>query len=545
MRRAVLLASALLAVAPAAAPADVGHTVKRVVVAGSAQNEPRQVDVHLWYPSAATSGQRTVYTSQLYGKALPAQWDPLAWKLDSELAREDAAITATGTPYPVIVFSHGSVNDPIDYAPTLELIANAGFIVAAPYHTNNTQDDVRLDFINTQAGSTLFPCNDTRPAPCSRTSVPNSMADRVRDISRILDELGGWFGSRADMQRAGVLGHSRGSATALAAVGGSAAWSAPPAVNCPAAQPANGLCWPLQAEPRLKAAMGMAIAVQAIALGINLQNITVPTLLIAAELDANSTPAVSRLAYDRIPASTDKTIEILRNGVHRTFDSNYCPELQAAGAIAQASPRAILDAHTFAGIVNSPLSGRAVDYCSFASFTSPVDIRPLAATAGFPNITATSVPLTGLSADAVTPQMAQRAVDFFTAKFARIASGAVGGTVPATLSLTLGPAASFGAFTPGVNQTYEASMTATVVSSAGDATLTVADPSPFATGHLVNGTFSLPQPLQGLGTVKTYTGPVSNDRVTITFKQPIAATDALRTGTYSKTLTFTLSTTAP
>jgi hypothetical protein len=42
-----------------------------------------------------------------------------------------------------------------------------------------------------------------------------------------------------------------------------------------------------------------------------------------------------------------------------------------------------------------------------------------------------------------------------------------------------------------------------------------------------------------------WTGPVSNDAVTITFKQHIDATDALRTGAYSKTLTFTLSTTTP
>ena len=37
------------------------------------------------------------------------------------------------------------------------------------------------------------------------------------------------------------------------------------------------------------------------------------------------------------------------------------------------------------------------------------------------------------------------------------ARGAVGGTVPATLSLTLGAPASFGAFTPGVTKTYTAS----------------------------------------------------------------------------------------
>ncbi len=123
--------------------------------------------------------------------------------------------------------------------------------------------------------------------------------------------------------------------------------------------------------------------------------------------------------------------------------------------------------------------------------------------------------------------------------------GTVGGTVPATLSLTLGAPASFGAFTPGVGREYTASTTATVISSAGDATLTVSDPSTVATGRLVNGAFSLAAPLQGLGVVKTYAAPVSNDVVTVTFRQAIGANEALRTGSYSKTLTFTLSTTAP
>jgi hypothetical protein len=42
-----------------------------------------------------------------------------------------------------------------------------------------------------------------------------------------------------------------------------------------------------------------------------------------------------------------------------------------------------------------------------------------------------------------------------------------------------------------------------------------------------------------------WTAPVSNDSVTVTFNQHIGTNDALRTGTYSKTLTFTLSTTNP
>ncbi|MDA0185332.1 S8 family serine peptidase [Solirubrobacter phytolaccae] len=132
----------------------------------------------------------------------------------------------------------------------------------------------------------------------------------------------------------------------------------------------------------------------------------------------------------------------------------------------------------------------------------------------------------------------------------------VSGTVPATLSLTLGAPATFPAFTPGVAQEYTATTKATVLSTAGNATLTVADPSATATGHLVNGAFVLPQPLRaGVGdvfaaltspvTLKTWAEPVSNPVVDVTFKQAIGATDALRTGTYAKTLTFTLSTTAP
>ena len=131
------------------------------------------------------------------------------------------------------------------------------------------------------------------------------------------------------------------------------------------------------------------------------------------------------------------------------------------------------------------------------------------------------------------------------------APGDVSGTVPATLALTLGsPNVSFGAFTPGVTKDYTATTTANVISTAGDATLNVSDPSATATGHLVNGAFSLAEPLRVAGsplpsTVKTYTGPVSNDPVTIQFAQLVKSTDPLRTGTYSKTLTFTLSTTSP
>jgi len=130
------------------------------------------------------------------------------------------------------------------------------------------------------------------------------------------------------------------------------------------------------------------------------------------------------------------------------------------------------------------------------------------------------------------------------------AVGTVSGTVPATLSLTLGTPASFGTFTPGVTHDYTAATSADVVSTAGDAALTVSDPDTTHPGHLVNGAFALPSPLLAGGAplpsvVRTWTAPVSHDPVDVEFLQHIDAHDPLRTGSYAKTLTFTLSTTSP
>jgi hypothetical protein len=116
----------------------------------------------------------------------------------------------------------------------------------------------------------------------------------------------------------------------------------------------------------------------------------------------------------------------------------------------------------------------------------------------------------------------------------------VGGTVDPTLALTLGAPASFGSFQPGFAKDYTASTVANVITTAGDAALNVSDP-----GHLSNGSFSLPQPLQVVGLPKTWSAPASNDAVTIGFKQSIGAGDALRSGSYTRLLTFTLSTTNP
>jgi hypothetical protein len=136
-------------------------------------------------------------------------------------------------------------------------------------------------------------------------------------------------------------------------------------------------------------------------------------------------------------------------------------------------------------------------------------------------------------------ESAETEVAVKTGDLPNVADGAAGGAVPATLSLSLGAAATFGAFTPGLAKEYTASTTATVTSTAGDATLTASPTT------LTNGTFSLAQPVTITPEKTSWSGPASNDAFAVAFKQSIGGTEALRTGAYTGTVTFTLSTTTP
>lgn len=97
---------------------------------------------------------------------------------------------------------------------------------------------------------------------------------------------------------------------------------------------------------------------------------------------------------------------------------------------------------------------------------------------------------------------------------------------PGALTLTLGPAPSFGAFAPGIDRVYSATTSATFTPGA---VLTVS-----AHGRLSNGGAQLAQAPQ-----------VSVAGSTVTLTQAIGAGEVLRTGSYSAPLTFTLDTETP
>ena len=108
---------------------------------------------------------------------------------------------------------------------------------------------------------------------------------------------------------------------------------------------------------------------------------------------------------------------------------------------------------------------------------------------------------------------------------------------------TLGP------IIPGIAGTYDASVTATLTSTTGNATLSIAD-ADSGTGRLTNGTTELSSALQVRATnaanpntaftnlrgltnpvaLLSYSTALANEPVTITVRQTIAATQALTAG---------------
>ena len=304
----------------------------------------------------------------------------------------------------------------------------------------------------------------------------------MKDIDRVLDELPGWFGDRVDVGRAGVLGHSRGTVTALAAAGGTLPLTDPRTVSATCQNRVNppfvspdgvARCWPLapgmefglgrtQADQenkrvgRIKAVMGMAIGAEGtINRGVYLEKIGASTVLYRGALDRTSPPLNTEIAHGLI-GSADKTLgdpdgvlaDPLPGVGHRTYDSTYCDQTQAAGGSADKEgtdrigdgdghvdaleyedwrTRAILDFHTAAltlrGTTNMTGAPPAVtnnnsarQFCSSATFTNPVDITSVVS-----NLTGTfdpaNAPAAGFATSAtIKEQMAEEAVDFFREK---------------------------------------------------------------------------------------------------------------------------------
>jgi pimeloyl-ACP methyl ester carboxylesterase len=357
--------------------------------------ECRPMDVLLWYPAdkqAYQTASPTVYTSRLNGLTLdPARWDPLSWTVTAERARDGVPIDMvdTGGPsFPLIIMSHAAAGEPHNYAPTLERLASHGYVIAAPWHEGDTQDDRRIDIINQRARSKIVGCFDEGPSPCL-DGVQKAVQNRALDVAAIIDffedrNRSGDFGHRVDTERVGLLGQSRGSLTALAAAGGSTPWEIAP-------------------ELRVKAIMTLAIGARDNTFAQDLAKITIPSLLVVGKIDRNQGPVPSATlitvdAFNTI-ASAEKALVILERAEHRVYGSHYCAQTQAAGAILldetridKMNPRAIGERLTLENIILHPTAGTSLDWCFYHTFARPVDITPVIKTMTGFQVTPDNVP---------------------------------------------------------------------------------------------------------------------------------------------------------
>jgi predicted dienelactone hydrolase len=108
-----------------------------------------------------------------------------------------------GRKLPLIVVSHGRTGNFLGHHDTVEVLADAGFIVAAINHPGDTVLDL------------------------SKTDDLSIYVTRPNDIKRLIDFMLGepTFASSVDRERVGFFGFSRGAYTGLAVIGANPDWA--------------------------------------------------------------------------------------------------------------------------------------------------------------------------------------------------------------------------------------------------------------------------------------------------------------------------------
>ena len=350
----------------------VGHTIMSVAPHFGSAGEYRPLDVLIWYPADPASykdAPQSTYKSRLKGVPLPGPWDALSWEVAAERATDNPHIKTRGHghPYPLIVVSHPAGGDPFSSSKINERLASYGYIVAAPFHNGDTQDDARTDFINAHPDrdpAGVLSCLDGLPAPCT-DPLRKSMQDRALDVSAVITNIPSLFGEHVDMDRIGFVGLSRGAATGLGVGGGSTELSG----------------WGILADPRVRALFLLTAGGRANPM-MNRAAITIPTVQVSGTNDRNL--ATSQETFAAINSSSKAYVEIT-GAWHRGLSADsYCEQMQAIGPIAQSNPAAILDLHSLRNLLLSAIlpgetlsSGTTLDHCPYEFFVEPGDIRPI------------------------------------------------------------------------------------------------------------------------------------------------------------------------
>ncbi|MBS0359887.1 MAG: dienelactone hydrolase family protein [Proteobacteria bacterium] len=167
--KTLAILAAILALAGPARAANVGFETASAPVPGD-----KPLALTIWYPTDA-----------------PERATPLALYVQSVAPGAPVA----GHGHPLVVISHGTGGSNADHYDTARALAAAGFIVAAPTHTGDTQGD---------------------------RSRSMRITERPGQLARVIDYMTrDWRGhDTVDAARIGAFGFSSGGFTVLGAIGG-------------------------------------------------------------------------------------------------------------------------------------------------------------------------------------------------------------------------------------------------------------------------------------------------------------------------------------
>jgi predicted dienelactone hydrolase len=213
---------------------------------------------------------------------------------------------------PLIVVSHGRTGSFAGHHDTDEVLADAGFIVAAISHPGDTSADL------------------------SRTDDLSIYVSRPNDIKRLVDFMLGLpaFASSIDRERIGLFGFSRGGYTALAVIGANPDWTN---VTERCQQVKTHVCEQIRAkefpgsvthDPRVKAAV-IADPLSVFFTANSFGDIKIPVQLWASELGGDGVQPHSVDIVDKnLPAKHE--YHVVPNSGHFAFLAPCPPAMAAA-----------------------------------------------------------------------------------------------------------------------------------------------------------------------------------------------------------------------
>src|SRR5260370_19766113 len=229
-----------------------------------------------------------------------------------------------GEKLPLIVISHGRRGNFVGHNDTDEVLADAGFVVAAIDHPGDTVFDL------------------------SRTDDLSIYVQRPNDIKRLIDFMLGAsvFASNIDHERIGLFGFSRGGYTGLAVIGANPDWSIVTQL-CP--QFTTHVCEQIRAkqfpaqhvthDPRIKAAV-IADPLTVFFTSESFAAVGIPVQLWASELGGDGVlPHTADMVDKNLPSKHE--YHVVPNAGHFAFLAP-CPP-----ALAKEVPQICVDANGF------------------------------------------------------------------------------------------------------------------------------------------------------------------------------------------------------